>query len=392
MSQSQVIRISAQEYVHIKDMNELITTLMVGPQLLVLKDHEKIVVGPAKMIKISPRTYCIIRNPAVRDPNGEVVMTPFGEPKVKFGEQEIRTFENWPEQFPLQVNEVLELENQPYRTVAPETALRIECIRPFEDQRHGDNGLFRFPGDEWLIYGPTTYIPIIEERVNAVEKCIIIRQNQALQVRAKKDFVDRNQVKRYAGETWLIKKAGAYFLDVCEEQVNILKAYVLTDKKAIHIRAKANYTDVYGKERKNGEEWLITNKMNETHILDVHEEFVQVQDLVVMNQRQYCVILNPVKDGKNQWGTKEIRNEVFFLQPGEIIDGGIKNTYILTDNQNLLVRANHDFKDNNGKDIKAGESFLVKGPCTYIPPIQVAILQERPNIQLSHNEGIYVQK
>ena len=108
MSQSQVIRISAQEYVHIKDMNELITTLMVGPQLLVLKDHEKIVVGPAKMIKISPRTYCIIRNPAVRDPKGEVVMTPFGEPKVKFGEQEIRTFENWPEQFPLQVNEVLE--------------------------------------------------------------------------------------------------------------------------------------------------------------------------------------------------------------------------------------------------------------------------------------------
>ena len=62
---TQVIRISAQEYVHIKDLNELTTRLLSGPFQLVLKDHEKVVVGPAKMVKISPRTYCIIKNPAV---------------------------------------------------------------------------------------------------------------------------------------------------------------------------------------------------------------------------------------------------------------------------------------------------------------------------------------
>jgi len=76
-------------------MNELITRLIVGPQLLVLKDHEKIVLGPNKMIKISPRTYCIIRNPAVRDANKEVVFTSFGEPQIRFGELEIRTHEDW---------------------------------------------------------------------------------------------------------------------------------------------------------------------------------------------------------------------------------------------------------------------------------------------------------
>lgn len=293
--------------------------------------------------------------------------------------------------FPLQVNEVLEEAEQPYRTVAPETVLRIEAIRPFVDKKDGKE-IKRFPGDEWLIYGPTTYIPRVEERVNAVEKSIIIKKNQALQVRAKKNFTDRNGQKRYASETWLIKQPGAYLLDVCEEQVDILKAYILTDKQAIHIRAKANFTDVYGVERKNGQEWLVTNKMNETHILDVHEELVQYSNLVVLNQRQYAVVMNPVVDGKNQWGVKVIRNEVFFLQPGEKLEGGIRNTYILTENQNLYVRANHTFKDEKGQEFKAGESFLVKGPCTYIPPIEVEILQERPNIQLSHNEGIYVQR
>lgn len=233
--------------------------------------------------------------------------------------------------FPLQVNEVLEEAEQPYRTVAPETVLRIEAIRPFVDKKDGKE-IKRFPGDEWLIYGPTTYIPRVEERVNAVEKSIIIKKNQALQVRAKKNFTDRNGQKRYASETWLIKQPGAYLLDVCEEQVDILKAYILTDKQAIHIRAKANFTDVYGVERKNGQEWLVTNKMNETHILDVHEELVQYSNLVVLNQRQYAVVMNPVVDGKNQWGVKVIRNEVFFLQPGEKLEGGIRNTYILTEN------------------------------------------------------------
>ncbi len=76
--------------------------------MLVLKDHEKIVVGPAKMIKISPRTYCVIKNPAVRDAAGKVVFNSFGEPKVRFGELEIRSFEDWPEQFSLQVNEEID--------------------------------------------------------------------------------------------------------------------------------------------------------------------------------------------------------------------------------------------------------------------------------------------
>lgn len=144
---------------------------------MVLRDHEKVVVGPAKMIHNPPRNYCIIKNPAVRDEKGQVVMTAFGEPKVKFGETEIRTHEKWQEPFPLQIYEILEQDNQPYRTIPYDSALRIECIRHFTDTEHK---VERFPGDEWLIYGPTTYIPRIEEKVVAIEKSVIIKQNQAL--------------------------------------------------------------------------------------------------------------------------------------------------------------------------------------------------------------------
>jgi len=128
--------------------------------------------------------------------------------------------------------------------------------------------------------------------------------------------------------------------------------------------------------------------------LDVNEELVKQVDLNVLSSRQYCVVLNPVgENGKNRWGIKELRKgeKSFFLQPGESLEKGIQNIYVLNEHQNLLVRAIEVYEDKNGK-YKPGESFVVKGPCEFIPPINVEILQERKNIQLSHNEGIYVQR
>jgi len=279
---SQMIRISANEYVHIKDLNENIAKLIVGSQLLVLKDHERVINGPVKMVHIPPWNYCVIWNPAVRDDKGEVIMTSFGEPKVKFGEIEIRTHEQWSEPFPLQIYEILEQDNQPYWTIPHDSALRIECIRHFIDPKTKEE---RFPGDEWLIYGPGTFIPRIEERVVAVEKSVIIKQNHALQVRARKNFIDWNGNPRVAGETWNITKTGSYFLDVYEEHVTILKAFILTDQKAIHLRATATYKDVYGIERKNGQEWLVTIKNAETHILDVNEALVKEVEFTVLSSR-----------------------------------------------------------------------------------------------------------
>jgi hypothetical protein len=45
--------------------------------------------------------------------------------------------------------------------------------------------------------------------------------------------------------------------NVFEDIIDTRKAYVLTDKKCISLRALKNMTDFYKKKRLAGEEWLI---------------------------------------------------------------------------------------------------------------------------------------
>lgn len=54
----------------------------------------------------------------------------------------------------------------------------------------------------------------------------------------------------------------------------------------------------------NGEEWLVTLADTETHILSVYEELVAVVEVKTLSSRQYCVILDPVEEGKPQLGKK----------------------------------------------------------------------------------------
>jgi major vault protein len=64
------------------------------------------------------------------------------------------------------------------------------------------------------------------------------------------------------------------------------------------------FKDDFGKERMNGEEWLITHADTEAHILNVYEQLVTVVDVITLNSRQYCIIIDPVADGKPQLGKK----------------------------------------------------------------------------------------
>ena len=56
--------------------------------------------------------------------------------------------------------------------------------------------------------------------------------------------------RRRAGEEWLHEKVGAYMPGVDEEILETLNAYVLTDRKALHLRATRTFTDASGTERK----------------------------------------------------------------------------------------------------------------------------------------------
>ena len=75
-----------------------------------------------------------------------------------------------------------------------------------------------------------TYIPRKEVVVEETIRATVIRPNQAIRLRARKECIDREGVARVTGEEWLVKRTGAYLPGAYEEVVDIVNAYVLTDK------------------------------------------------------------------------------------------------------------------------------------------------------------------
>eukprot|EP01087_Luapelamoeba_hula_P005225 TRINITY_DN152_c0_g1_i3.p1 TRINITY_DN152_c0_g1~~TRINITY_DN152_c0_g1_i3.p1 ORF type:complete len:828 (+),score=160.85 TRINITY_DN152_c0_g1_i3:149-2632(+) len=376
MSDANVIRIKPYHYIHVLDNNSNTTRVLTGPNTYTRLDHEKVVAGPDAMVMIPPRHYCIIKNPVVRREDGTPAADDQGNVKLRFGDEEIR-FEQEP--FPLYPGEQLFGRVNALQVVGPDAALRLRCIRDFGD---------KVAGDEWLFIGPGTYKPQIEVQVVEVIKAIIIKPNTALKLRARKACVDSDSVKREAGEEWLVRVVGAYLPGVDEEVVETLNARVLTDKKAFHLRANKTFTDVLGNKRKAGEEWLVTLDNAETHIQDVNEEVVGEVRITTLNNRQYCVVLDPYRGGKPQYGTKELRKgpDSFFLRPGERLEQGIQNIHVLGSEEAILLRAVEAYGEK-----QPGDRWMIYGPCDYVPDTEVEILEKRTAIPLDENEGIYVR-
>lgn len=376
-----VHRIKPYHYIHVQDNNTGITDVIIGPKTFTRQDHQKVVFGPEPMVIIPPRNYVIVQNPVIKSEDGIPQKNEHGNYKIRHGDEEIR-FSRDP--FPLYPGEVLYGKVTPLQVVAADSALRLRCIRDFEDE----NGK-HVAGDEWLFYGPGTYYPKIELQVSEVIKAIVVAPNQGVKLRARKATIDLNKVQRRAGEEWLWRGVGSFLPGVDEEIVEVVNATVLTDKKALHLRAVRTYVDQFNKQRKAGEEWLVTNKDTEFYIPDVHEEIVGQVQITVINNRQYAVIVDPIgADGKPQFGKRVlIKGEAsFFLRPGEHLEKGIQSIYVLGNNEALLLRAKEEIDSH-----KPGDRWMITGPCDYIPPVEVEILEKRQAIALSENEGVYVR-
>jgi len=382
MSSANVIRIKPYYYIHVLDNNTNVTDVIVGPKTFTRQDHQSVVGGPTAMIMVPPRHYCIIENPIVRDENGAVIRDKNGQVRLRHSDQEIR-FES-PDPFPLFPGESLVGKVTPLQVVAPNTAIRLRAIRDFKEYK---------AGDEWLFKGPGTYLPSVEVQVVEIVRAIIIKPNQAVRLKARKDTADWQGHFRKAGEEWLVRVEGAYLPDVHEEVRETISAYVLTEKKALHLSAITTFTDVFKKVRKAGEQWLVTLQDAETHIPDVHERVVGEVPITTLTSRQYCVVVDPVDEhGRNQLGKRELRKGEcsFFLRPGERLESGIQNVHVLEDDESLLLCAREAFVD--GKSSRQpGERWMIKGPCDYVPPIQIDIVEKRRSIPLDQNEGIYVR-
>jgi len=384
-----VIRIKPYSYIHVLDNNANVTSVVVGPKTFTRQDHEKVVSGPNEMIMIPPRHYCVIANPVARDGSGKVIVDSNGNAKLRHGDEEIRFSQ---EPFPLYPGEELRGKVQALQVVAPNTALRLRCIRDFT-QGEGEHAVKRVAGDEWLWEGPGTYIPRIEVQVVEIIRSTVIKPNHALRLRARKACRDRDGHPRAAGEEWIVRRTGAYLPSVDEEIVSEIKAHILTDKNALHLRATKTFNDVFNKNRKAGSEWLVTLEDAETHIPDVYEETVGQVRITTLTNRQFAVVLDPIdKDGKPELGKRELRKGPlsFFLRPGERLESGIQNVHVLSGEEALLLRAKEQFKDGN-ETRSPGDRWMIYGPCDYIPPVEVEIVEKRVSIPLDENEGIYVR-
>ncbi|KAM4829160.1 major vault protein isoform 2-T2 [Thomomys bottae] len=385
-----IIRIPPYHYIHVLDQNSNVSRVEVGPKTYIRQDNERVLFAPMRMVTVPPRHYCTVVNPVARDATGEVLLDVTGQVRLRHADQEIRLAQD---PFPLYPGEVLEKDITPLQVVLPNTALHLKALLDFEN-KNGDKVV---AGDEWLFEGPGTYIPQKEVEVVEIIQATIIKQNQALRLRARKECLDREDKERVTGEEWLVRSVGAYLPGVFEEVLDLVDAIILTEKTALHLRARQNFVDFCGMVRRTGEEWLVTVKDTAAHVPDVYEEMLGVVTITTLGPQHYCVVLDPVgADGKNQLGQKKVikGEKSFFLQPGERLERGIQDVYVLSEQQGLLLRALQPLEEGEGEEKvsrQAGDHWLIRGPLEYVPPAKVEVVEERQAIPLDENEGIYVQ-
>jgi major vault protein len=387
MSSSSVIRLKPYHFLHITDKNTNVTRLVCGPQIITIQEHEEIAKGPEKMQIVPPRHSIKIRNPVLLKDN-EPVYDENKNTVLRYGEEEIRIE---PKPFPLYPGEEIVGSPEKLTTVQETQALKLEAVQSFYDDREG---VERNAGDQWLLQGPATYYPRIEERVVQLADSQLIGPNAALKIIALQDTKDYSGNVRKAGEEWLVRKTGHYLPGINEQIVGLISGYILTDEKALNLEAISSFTDQFDVKRKAGERWLVTNAQTPVYIPGVYEQVVGEVKLTVLNENQYTFVRNPhdKKNGKIRYGTRELRRgqASFFLHPGEELESGIKDNEVLAVDETLLVRAVAEFKDGNTIRLP-GSKWLVKGPCEYVPPVEVEVITKRKAIALDKNEGIYIR-
>lgn len=184
----------------------------------------------------------------------------------------------------------------------------------------------------------------------------------------------------------------------------IKKEYVLGSYDALKVLAKEPFIDNISlsekskkeKKRNAGDEWLIKGPCKYIPPKDV--EVLSQEKAIILKETEYCIILNPVDEsGIVQEGKRKVVSGpyVFFVEPNEEALGGIKEKYILNENQGILLQAISDFIDNSIEDKeikrKAGDKWVVRGPIIYTPNKYIEVERKLDVISLGQGEGIYVK-
>lgn len=386
-----VVRLKPYQFIHVHDNNTSVTRVLVGPQTYTCYDHEATVQKePQQCIAIPPGCYCTVKNPVARDAKTkQPVVSDKGLAKVRIGDVEIRFAQ---EPFPLFPGEELSGDVRKMDILTPLQAFRCFATRDFYDE---ERKVKRAAGEEWMVHGPCTYVPRIEVDVMQKVDATVVDHSTAVKLRAIADFTDRNGIARRTGEEWLHEEPGAFIPDVCEAIVEVVKAVVLTDTRAIHVRALVNFTDDNGKDRRAGEQWLVTSAVSPTFIPSPHEVVAAKVNLVTVGAYQYAIVNDYVDaNGDQVLGRRQLRtgNCSFFLHPGENLEGGkVKDMYLLGDDEGLVLFADQDLTDDAGAKHKAGDRWMIYGPQNFIPQVEVTVEERRKAIPLDRTEGVYIR-
>ncbi|CAB4056485.1 MVP [Lepeophtheirus salmonis] len=197
----------------------------------------------------------------------------------------------------------------------------------------------------------------------------IVHSSSALLLKVIRNFTDEDKTERLAGDLYLFEGPGTYFPRK-EVEVKLWTDLVVKEWQgrngwlenleliSLSLKANASFKDTFGVERKNGDQYLITLEDTSSFIPDVQEEIL---------------------DGKPMLGHRKIvKGEIsFFLKPGEILEDGVKEVYILGEDEGIVL--------------KSLVKWMIKGTMEYTPTIEVEVIDVRKAIPLHDNEGIYVR-
>jgi major vault protein len=186
-----------------------------------------------------------------------------------------------------------------------------------------------------------------------------------------------------------------------ELEGEITPEYVLGVYDALRLRALTAFTDERApggpRRREAGDEWLVRGPGR--YVPSEAIAVVSAEKARVLKETEYCVVLNPLDraTGRIQEGRRKVISgpDVFFLEPGEVLEGEVRRKHVLSEMQGLKLQALDDFSepDEGGEPRlrKAGDTWIVRGPRTYVPNERVVIHKEIVALSLGQGEGLYVR-
>ncbi|HEY0093493.1 MAG TPA: hypothetical protein VGB96_04180, partial [Archangium sp.] len=149
--------------------------------------------------------------------------------------------------------------------------------------------------------------------------------------------------------------------------------------------------------REAGDEWLVRGPGR--YVPNAAVSVVSAEKARVLKETEYCVVLNPVDraTGRIQEGRRKVipGPDVFFLEPGEVLEGDVRRKHVLSEMQGLKLQALDDLTEpeegGESRPRKAGDTWIVRGPRTYVPTEKVLIHKEISALSLGQGEGLYVR-